>query len=42
MHGLIFVTWEKYLAERYGEAILQHYREQIGETAGTSALTSRT
>lgn len=42
MHGLIFVTWERYLAERYGEAVLQHYREEIGETAATSPLTSRT
>jgi hypothetical protein len=42
MHGLIFVTWEKYLAERYGEAVFQHYREEIGETAATSPLASRT
>lgn len=42
MHGLIFVTWEKYLAERYGETFLKDYREAIGETASTSPLASRT
>lgn len=42
MHGLIFVTWEKYLNERYGEELLRQYREEIGETAATSPLTSRT
>jgi hypothetical protein len=42
MHGLIFVTWEKYLAERFGETLLKEYREAIGETAATSPLASRT
>lgn len=42
MHGLIFVTWEKYLSERFGETLLKDYREMIGETAATSPLTSRT
>lgn len=42
MHGLIFVTWEKYLAERYGETFIKDYREAIGETASTSPLASRT
>jgi len=42
MHGLIFVTWEKYIAERFGEALLRDYREAIGETAATSPLASRT
>jgi hypothetical protein len=41
MHGLIFVTWEKYLAERFGTVLLNTYREVIGETAATSPLTSR-
>ncbi len=41
MHGLIFVTWEKYLSERFGNALLQKYRKVIGETAATSPLTSR-
>lgn len=41
MHGLIFVTWEKYLSERFGNALLSNYREAIGETAATSPLASR-
>lgn len=42
MHGLIFVTWEKYLSERFGETLLKDYRAAIGETAATSPLASRT
>ncbi|HEY1348491.1 MAG TPA: heme NO-binding domain-containing protein [Ktedonobacteraceae bacterium] len=42
MHGLIFVTWEKYLSERFGEALLRNYRTALGETAATSPLASRT
>ncbi|HEX6477252.1 MAG TPA: heme NO-binding domain-containing protein [Ktedonobacteraceae bacterium] len=41
MHGLIFVTWEKYLAERFGSKLLNNYRSTIGETAATSPLASR-
>ncbi len=41
MHGLIFVTWEKYLAERFSETLLKEYRQEIGETAATSPLISR-
>ncbi len=41
MHGLIFVTWEKYLAERFGSSLLTKYRDVIGETAATSPLASR-
>src|SRR5690348_1342359 len=41
MHGLIFVTWEKYLAERFGNELLNSYREAIGETAATGPLASR-
>ncbi len=41
MHGLIFVTWEKYLAERFGEELLKDYRKEIGETVATSPLASR-
>src|SRR5205085_5333765 len=33
--------WEKYLSERFGNALLNNYREVIGETAATSPLTSR-
>jgi hypothetical protein len=41
MHGLIFVTWEKYLAERFGNTLLQKYRAVIGETPANSPLASR-
>jgi Haem-NO-binding len=41
MHGLIFVTWEKYLAERFGNSFLNAYREAIGETPATAPLASR-
>src|SRR2546426_8326573 len=41
MHGLIFVTWERYLADRFGSALLNSYRAAIGETAATSPLASR-
>ncbi len=41
MHGLIFVTWEKYLAERYGSSLLSAYRAVIGETPANSPLASR-
>lgn len=42
MQGLIFVTWEKYLSERFGDTLLKEYRAAIGETAATSPLASRT
>lgn len=42
MQGLIFVTWEKYLSERFGAALFKEYRAAIGETAATSPLASRT
>lgn len=42
MQGLIFVTWEKYLSERFGDPLLKEYRAAIGETAATSPLASRT
>ena len=41
MQGLIFVTWEKYLAERFGSPLLHTYRAAIGETAATAPLASR-
>jgi Haem-NO-binding len=41
MQGLIFVTWEKYLAERFGTALLNTYRDMLGETPTSSPLTSR-
>ncbi|HEY6540769.1 MAG TPA: heme NO-binding domain-containing protein [Ktedonobacteraceae bacterium] len=41
MQGIIFVTWEKYLHDQFGDAFLQVYREKIGETTATIPLTSR-
>jgi Predicted hydrocarbon binding protein (contains V4R domain) len=41
MHGLIFVTWENYLNERFGGPLLATYRKMIGETAATAPLASR-
>jgi Haem-NO-binding len=41
MHGLIFVTWEKYLTERFGGPLLYAYRDAIGETPSNSPLASR-
>jgi predicted hydrocarbon binding protein len=41
MHGLIFVTWEKYLSERFQDSVFQAYRNAIGETPETAPLASR-
>lgn len=41
MHGLIFVTWEKYLADRFGNSFLGAYRNAVGETPSTVPLASR-
>lgn len=41
MLGLIFMTWEKYLAERFGERFLQTYRNTMGEAAALSLVASR-
>jgi hypothetical protein len=41
MQGIIFVTWEKYLNDRFGHTFLNLYRETIGETSTTVPLTSR-
>ena len=38
MHGLVFVTWEKYLAERFGSDLLNNYRYAIGEGIGEAPL----
>ncbi len=40
MHGLIFVTWEKYLRDRFGEKLLDQYRIEIGESAASAPLAS--
>lgn len=41
MLGLIFMTWEKYLATRFGNALLQNYRMQMGETSAEALVASR-
>lgn len=41
MHGLIFVTWERFLTEQFGAVLLANYRTAIGETASTSPLANR-
>ena len=41
MHGLVFVTWEKFLLERFGNSVLGAYREAIGGTEASVALVSR-
>src|SRR5712692_8915827 len=41
MQGIIFVTWEKFLAERFGSSLIVAYRATIGETPATSPLASR-
>jgi hypothetical protein len=41
MYGLIFMTWEKYLAERFGSPFLQTYREKIGEGTADIPLANR-
>jgi len=40
MHGLIFVTWEKYLAERFGVSLLNAYRTALGKTVLNAPLAS--
>jgi hypothetical protein len=40
MHGLIFVTWEKYVSERFPDSILKQYQDTIGRTPGTAPLVS--
>ncbi|HLG62181.1 MAG TPA: heme NO-binding domain-containing protein [Ktedonosporobacter sp.] len=41
MHGLIFMTWEKYLLERFQGSMMMTYRAAIGETVSTAPLASR-
>lgn len=41
MQGIIFVTWEKYLAERFGSEFLHLYRKTIRENVSSVPLTSR-
>src|SRR5438876_7702357 len=41
MQGLIFVTWEKYLSERFTDLVLREYRDNLGKTLPTPILASR-
>jgi Haem-NO-binding len=41
MHGLIFVTWEKYLSERFKGSVLNEYRDALGGTQAPVLLASR-
>jgi hypothetical protein len=41
MHGLILVTWEKFLADNFGSSLLKSYRTSLAETPATSPLASR-
>lgn len=41
MHGLIFVTWEKFLVEKYSKEVLGFYRRSIQDTEARYALASR-
>jgi len=41
MQGLIFVTWEKYLSERFSGSVLKEYRDKLGKALPTVLLASR-
>ncbi|BCL82249.1 heme NO-binding domain-containing protein [Ktedonobacteria bacterium brp13] len=41
MHGLIFVTWEKYLVNRFNTALFNAYRAKIGENTTNAPLASK-
>jgi predicted hydrocarbon binding protein len=41
MQGLIVVTWEQYLSERFGRQFLEIYRQAIGERLADIPLASR-
>lgn len=41
MHGLIFVTWEKYLGSRFSTSFLDTYRTKIGENSTNAPLASK-
>lgn len=42
MHGLIFVTWEKYLLERFHREMVEKYRQQLHLDATNTPLAIRT
>lgn len=41
MHGLVFVTWEKYVTERFQGSVLNEYREVLRNKLAELPLTSR-
>lgn len=41
MQGIMMVTWERYLADRFGNTFLNLYRETLGETTASVPLASR-
>jgi hypothetical protein len=41
MLGLIFMTWEKYLGDRFGEPLLNNYRSLLGDTSSEILTASR-
>ena len=41
MLGLVYATWEKYLAERFDVSVLQHYRKSVGDIVESSPLANR-
>lgn len=41
MHGFVFVTWERYLADRFGPRLLEDYRAALGETGKNTPLMDR-
>ncbi len=40
MHGIIFVTWEKYLNERFSGSMVRQYQDSVGRTPSTAPLAS--
>lgn len=41
MHGLVLVTWENFLAERFGNSLLSAYRIELKEDPAAVPLVSR-
>jgi len=41
MHGLVLVTWENFLAERFGNSLLNAYRVALGEDPAAVPLVSK-
>lgn len=41
MLGLVYATWEKYVAERFGASVLQYYRKEVGDMVEATPLANR-